>query len=158
MKQKKISLTILLFAIGIFCLRAQQSSNAAGGNATGSGGSASYSVGQVVYTGLPGSSNQGVQQPYEFFTVGIDENKDINLSMVVFPNPAQSVLNLKIENQVFEGLSYQLFDVTGQQLLDQQIYNQLTAIQITKLPAGTYLLRVGDSKKVLKTFSIIKNN
>jgi hypothetical protein len=41
----------------------------AGGEATGSGGSVSYSVGQVVYTtntGINGSVAQGVQQPYEF--------------------------------------------------------------------------------------------
>ena len=159
MKQKKIGLTALLLS-GLFItgLQAQQSANSSGGDATGSGGSASYSVGQIAYTAVPGSSNQGVQQPYEFFTVGIDENKNINLSITVFPNPAESVINLKIDNLALETLSYQLYDIAGRQLLEQRISAPLTAIQLGKLPAATYILKVTDGQKSLKTFSIIKNN
>ena len=47
---------------------AQESVNAAGGDATGVGGAASYSVGQVVYTtiGADGTTvAQGVQQAFQ---------------------------------------------------------------------------------------------
>jgi len=162
MKQAKSILLILtlLFA-GLVPLRAQQSANAAGGDATGSGGSASYSVGQPVYTyvsGATASSNQGVQQPYEFFTVGIDDNKFINLLINEFPNPAQSVLNLKVENTTLDNLSFMLYDVTGKLLMSQKIAGALTVIPIQKFAAGPYLLSVTDDKKIVKTFNIIKNN
>ena len=53
--------------------QAQESVNSTGGNATGSGGTVAYSVGQVVYTANTGSSGnveQGVQHAYEILVVG----------------------------------------------------------------------------------------
>jgi len=70
MKQKIIILTaILLFSRGI-SIQAQQTNASAGGNATGSGGTVSYTIGQQEYSNFSsggGSVNQGVQQPKEFF-------------------------------------------------------------------------------------------
>lgn len=46
------------------------------GNATGTGGTSSYSIGQVVYasaTGTNDSVNQGMQQPFEIFILGNDD-------------------------------------------------------------------------------------
>ena len=123
MKSNKLIL-ILLLCMGINVAKAQQAVDAAGGNATGAGGSASYSVGQVAYTyinGSNGSSNQGVQQPYEFFNVGIDEHQDITLSMIVFPNPVQSTVTLSVENQSLQNLSFQLYDLSGKLLINQKI-------------------------------------
>jgi len=163
MKHKKIRFTVLLIlCMGITLLHAQQSANAAGGDATGSGGSASFSVGQVAYTYVAGSSaysNQGVQQPYEFFQlVGINEEKGISLSMSVFPNPTQVLINLKIESGVFENLSFQLFDISGKLLLTQKISSALTTVPMQTLASGAYLLQVVEQQKQLKTFKIIKNN
>jgi len=150
--------------MGITLLHAQQSANAAGGDATGNGGSASFSVGQVAYTYVAGSnasSNQGVQQPYEFFPdtgLGIDEEKDISLSMSVFPNPTQVLVNLKVESGDFENFSFQLFDISGKLLLTQKISSELTIVPMQTLASGSYLLRVVDSQKELKSFKVIKNN
>ena len=69
MKHKKTIVSISFLLLGIIGgLHAQESPTAAGGEATGTGGTSSYSVGQVVYTtatGTNGSLAQGVQQPYE---------------------------------------------------------------------------------------------
>jgi len=69
MKHKRLKLcALLLFGLGLTGLQAQESVNAAGGNASGSGGTVSYTVGQVVYTtktGTNGSVAEGVQQAYE---------------------------------------------------------------------------------------------
>ena len=160
MKQKKISLTVLLLlCMGITALQAQQSANAAGGDASGSGGTASYSVGQPVYTYASGtgSSNQGVQQPYEFFTTGIDEYQDISLSITVFPNPAQSIVNLSITKLPTENLTYQLYDIQGKLLLSQKISSTLSQVPVQNYAAGSYLLKVSDPEKALKTFTLIKN-
>ena len=61
-----------LLGLGLTGLQAQTSVNTIGGNASGSGGSASYSVGQVVYqahSGTNASIIEGVQQPYEILVV-----------------------------------------------------------------------------------------
>jgi hypothetical protein len=68
-----------------FKLSAQQSTNTAGGNATGTGGTVSFSVGQINYTtniGTGGSACQGVQQPYEIYAVtSVDDAKDLNINL-----------------------------------------------------------------------------
>ena len=69
MRHKRLQLiAVLLLVIGLTRLQAQETIPAIGGNASGSGGSVSYSVGQAVYTtntGTNGSVPQGVQQPFE---------------------------------------------------------------------------------------------
>jgi hypothetical protein len=158
---RKKNFVILLLGCFVRCLHAQQSTNAAGGNATGSGGSASYSLGQVAYhyyTGSGDSSSEGVQQPYEFFVTGINEYKNISLTMAVFPNPAQALVNLKIEGGEFQNLSFRLYDLSGRLLDVQSINEALTTVPIQNLSSGTYLLSVLDPEKILKTFKIIKNN
>jgi hypothetical protein len=162
MTHKKRGLALLLMlCTGFTALHAQQSANAAGGDASGSGGSASYSIGQVVYTmasGSNGTSNQGVQQPYEFFTVGIDNFPAITLSLSVFPNPTPNIINLKVESGDFENLSITLYDISGKALISQKVSSALMQVPMQTLAAGSYLLRVNNTEKELKTFKIIKTN
>ena len=118
---KNKSRPILLLAAGLLwtgLAQAQESTNATGGDASGSGGTVAYSVGQVVYTtntDASGTVNQGVQQPYEIFTVGIKET-ELNISLSVFPNPTADNLTLQISDYNNEKLSYQLFDMQGKLL------------------------------------------
>jgi len=140
---------------------AQQSANASGGDASGSGGTASYSVGQVVYTHTTaneGSSNQGVQQPFEFFVTGIDDFPGIQLEMTAFPNPTRSSLNLRIDSEYQPGMNYQLYNAAGQMITGARIENIITEIPMQGLSAGNYLLRILNAEVALKTFSIIKTN
>jgi hypothetical protein len=147
----------LIFSVGLY---AQQTVPATGGDATGSGGSSSYTVGQVVYTtntGSTGSVAQGVQQPYEIYTsVGI-EVTEINLELVAYPNPTNNELTLNIGNYNNEKLSYQLYDMQGKLLDSKQVVNISTTIVMQDLPVSTYLLNILDNKSLIKTFNIIKN-
>ena len=62
--KKSITLAIY-FLLFIVRLSAQSNTGALGGEATGSGGSASFTAGEVFYTyktGATGSSTDGVQQ------------------------------------------------------------------------------------------------
>ena len=83
---KNKSKPIVLLATGLLWVglaQAQESANASGGDASGSGGTVAYSVGQVVYTtntDASGTVSQGVQQPYEIFTLGIKET-ELNISL-----------------------------------------------------------------------------
>jgi hypothetical protein len=160
MKEKLKPALLFLLCFGYFGLKAQQDVTATGGDATGSGGTASYSVGQITNnanTGSNGNKNQGVQQPFEFFTVGINEHQDINLALSAYPNPAASSLNLKVEKQGFENLSFQLYDLTGKLILSQKISSAETSIPMETLANGNYILKVTDNKSEIKSFQIIKN-
>jgi hypothetical protein len=160
---KKISVALIvfcMFGLGI-AIRAQNAIPASGGNATGSGGTVSYSVGQIVYnksTGTNGSVAQGVQQPYEISAAtGIEEAKDISLEIEVYPNPATDILKLKIENYEVKNLRYQLFDINGSLIKDNKVEGNETSIPMQNLLSSVYFLKVTDNNKVIKTFKIIKN-
>ena len=156
MKKIITSATFLLLGLGV--INAQETVTAAGGEATGTGGTASYSVGQVVYTtntGTNGSVAQGVQQPYEISVItGINETA-INLEMIVYPNPTKNYLTLKVEDNV--NLSYQLYDLQGKVIEDKKVTADNTTIKMEALPKATYFLRVTDNNKTVKTFKVIKN-
>lgn len=140
--------------------QAQESTNSSGGDATGSGGTVSYSIGQVVYTtntGSNGSVAQGVQHAYEIFTVGIKETA-LNISLTAFPNPTTDNLTLQISNYNNEKLMYQLFDMQGKQLSNGQVTAQQTQINMNGLPSATYLINViNQENKKVQSFKIIKN-
>jgi len=169
-KSEKLKVIILVVATLLFitCFfpnaKAQQSINAAGNNASGSGGSVSYSVGQVTYqtnTGANGSVAQGVQQPYEISVVmGIDEAKDINLTVSAYPNPTTDYLELKVDASTtlsIQSMSYQLYDITGKLLQSEKINANQTSIVMSNLAPATYFVKITEGNKELKTFKIIKN-
>lgn len=157
----KIKLLICcLLGLGTIDTKAQDAVPATGADASGSGGSASYTVGQVVYTSVnstSGTVNQGVQQPYVFLAIGVNSNPNINLMMTVYPNPSTTFINLKIEKTDLKNLSFQLYDVQGKILFSEQITNSETAIPLNEYSSGDYFLKVINNKDELKTFKIIKN-
>mgnify|MGYP000953584297 FL=1 len=162
MTKNKLS-PILLLVTGLLwagLAQAQESANASGGDATGSGGTVAYSVGQVVYTtntNATGTVSQGVQQAYEIFTVGIKET-ELNISLSVFPNPTADNLTLQISDYNNEILRYQLIDMQGKIIDARQISAQQTQIDMNSLPSATYFINVvNQENKIVKSFKIIKN-
>ena len=162
MRHKKLKLSaIILLGLGLTGLQAQESVNATGGDASGSGGSVSYSVGQVVYTtntGTNGSVTQGVQQPYEISVVtAIEEAKGINLTVTAYPNPATDYLTLRIDEFEISNLSFQLYDMNGKLLQSEKITGNQTSIVMSNLVPANYFVKVIQANKEVKTFKIIKN-
>jgi hypothetical protein len=153
-------ITILFMLLAIMELHAQEAVPTAGGNATGSGGSLSYTVGQVVYTtykGTDGSVAQGVQQAFEIsISVGI-EVTEINLEILAYPNPTINSLTLNIGDFNNEKLTYQLLDLQGKLLDSREVMNTITKIGMQDFPASTYLLIVLENNSLIKTFRIVKN-
>jgi len=161
MKCKKLKLIfILLLALKITGAIAQDAVLTSGTDVIGSGGSVSYSVGQVVYTsedGSTGSLAQGVQQSYEITTVTGIENKKINLEVSAFPNPTKNNLILAINDNDFSNLTFQLFEISGKFLQEKKIVNNQTTIDLSKYSPGIYFVKILKENQELKSFKIIKN-
>lgn len=160
MKHRKSKLIILLLGIGVTAL-AQNGVPATGGKASGSGGTASYSVGQVVYTTSAGSNGnvaQGIQQPILITTVtGLEEAKGINLSVSAYPNPSTDYLILKVSEFNISKLSYQLYDVQGKLIQNEEIIGNETRIVTSHFLPSMYFIKVYQGSSEIKTFKIIKN-
>ena len=156
--------TVILFLAFLlsFSANAQtvhQVLSATGGDATGTGGSVAYSVGQIVYTtntGATGSVAQGVEQAYEIYSVGIKETT-LNISLSVFPNPTSDFLTLKVEDYNNEALNYTLLDEQGRLVFNEQITTQDTQVAMSTLARGAYFINVLQANKKIQTFKIIKN-
>ena len=155
---KTVNIIIAIFFIQT-SINAQQTALAASNNATGSGGVASYSVGQIVYTanmGTTGFMTQGVQQPYEISALGTDNFPEMVLKFSVYPNPTIDMLILDIENYDVSNLSYQMIDLSGKIIQTNKITQDKTNIDLSNRVKSIYFVAIIENNKTLKTFKIIK--
>lgn len=161
-------LGLCLFIIGISLsnLQAQDMISTSGGNASGSGGSVSYTIGQVAYRNNHGSNysiTEGVQQPYEIFEItSTSKAIDINLSVSAFPNPTSDILILNIQKIENSNLEYQLFNMLGKLIENKKITTNQTMIDMNNLVPAIYFLKViqepnAFNKQEVKTIKIIKH-
>lgn len=141
-------------------IQAQQANVASGGNATGSGGSSSYSIGQIVYTtnsGSTGTVAQGIQQSYEITALSNTDLTALTLSVQTYPNPTTDKIVLALNNLEPTALSYVLYDLNGRTIANAVVNQTETPIEMQNLAAGVYILKVNQNNSELKTFKIIKN-
>jgi hypothetical protein len=151
---KKILLGLLFFAS--YVIHAQETIAVSGGEALGSGGKSSYTVGQAFYT-TNGSITQGVQQAYEFQTLSNLTLTSLSLKALMYPNPTSDYIVLKIsEKSALKNLRYTLSDLNGKSIANENISSTNTLIKMQYLSIGMYLLKVSQNNKEIKTFKIIK--
>jgi len=154
----KLKILFFLFIFQYSIVNAQESINASGGDALGSGGSTAYSIGQVVYTintSSSGTSEQGVQHAYEIYSVGIKET-EVNIFLSVFPNPTFGNLELNVGNEHLDDLNFVLYDALGKLIENKKITKTTETFSMEYLPGATYFLSVRKHNTELKSFKIIK--
>jgi hypothetical protein len=137
----------------------QETIPVSGGEATGSGGSLSYSVGQIMYTTSTGSGtvSQGVQQvEIDLFTLSNPELTTVNLTAVTYPNPTSDYVVLAINDASLTNLNYALYNLEGRAVTKGLTTQSNTQINMQSLAIGTYVLKVNQYNQELKTFKIIK--
>jgi hypothetical protein len=159
----QIRKTILVLLVSCLCLtivQGQSTIPATGGNATGSGGSVSYTVGQVTYQtseGITGTVAQGVQQPYEISVVTAIENTEgIILECKIYPNPTSGSLKLLIKPYDDDNFRYRLHDINSILLQDKKIESEETEISMDNYTPAVYFLQVIKDNQEVKVFKIIK--
>lgn len=162
-QMENLKYKVTAFILLCFCmtrLLAQETIPVSGGNATGNGGTVSYSVGQVVSTtntGTTASVAQGVQQPFEISVVAeIEDAKRINLTILAYPNPTTNYLILEVADFSLSPLSFSLYDIQGKLLQNKKITDSQTTIDISNLVSANYFIKVAQGNKELKMFKIVK--
>jgi len=158
---KKIFTLFVILSISALTF-AQSDIVPAGGDASSNGGSVSYTVGQIATqftTDGTHSVLEGVQQPYEIQTVGIDDYPNIKLEAVIYPNPTRDFVQLSINGYEIpaDGLTAQLFDAEGRLLEVFSVTDLQTQFDLSRYASAIYQLRVHEGKRHLKTFKIVKN-
>jgi hypothetical protein len=153
-------LILILFIITSNFAQAQESVNSIGGVDVGTGGTVSFSVGQMVYTTDSKGSGavvQGIQRPYRITTTDI-KKLDNSFSFKAYPNPSSDDLFLEMNEYRNEKLNYQLFDMQGKLLMTNPIEIPKTQINMRALAVGTYLIQIYTANnQPVQTIQIIKN-
>jgi len=151
---------LLLCAFDPLVTQGQEAIVTTGGTAKGSGGSATYTVGQIVYNQFSGSTGfiiQGVQQPYEISIITAIENTgDITLECLVYPNPTAGSIQLVIGSFEDDNMRFRLHDMNGILIQDNKIEERETVIIMDKLHSGIYFLKIIKNNLEVKIFKIIK--
>jgi hypothetical protein len=157
------ALLLPLFSFIVLSASSQVAIPVSGGNASGSNGSLSYSIGQAIYQVFDSSSgylSQGVQQPYEIVLVtGTRDLPGIRLEVSAYPNPAVDYLILNTGASgidEFRNLEYRLSDMNGRLLHSQVINDHQTTIAMGHLVPAMYFVKVISENQEIKTFKIIK--
>ena len=162
LKKNKIFTAALALVLSAPISYSQSDVVATGGEASGADGSTSYTVGQLnyhTYTSVNGESvSEGVQQPYEIYSVGMMEITPDAFDLSVFPNPATNYLTLKGKSTIEQELKYTLCDANGKVLETLEIKDDLTTIQMSNYTPATYFLNVTQQGTTIKSFKIIKNH
>lgn len=162
MNKKQIILgATLVCALDLFTF-AQKNSVSAGGEATGSGGKASFSIGQIDYkaaTGSGGTITQGVQQPFEITSTTDVADFKINLESTIYPNPVLDALTLTIPEASSKQLQYIVVGLDGKVIDSGSVITDKTNINLGNVSSGVYFLSIRNTdQKEVKSFKIIKNN
>jgi hypothetical protein len=161
--------TSLLFA-GSTYLNAQSSMVATGGELTGSGGSASISVGQVNYQSVSGSNASslgGVQQAFELFEIKSwkdvpywnepnEPGLPILVDLTLFPNPTPRSITVRVTDYQGEVLNYRILDIVGREMANGIIAQPEVTIDMEGLPAATYFMEVKQGERA-SVYKLIKS-
>ena len=155
---KKLKLT-LLFLFSLQLSYSQETVPSTGGDATGTGGTSSFTVGQVFYTNnisSSGSVSQGIQQAFEIQTLSNPGLLTVQLTAVTYPNPTTDYVVLKITDTALVNLQYTLFDLSGKTIVSKKITTSSTEINMRNFSIGMYLLKLTKKNQPIKMFKIIK--
>ena len=142
-------------------IHAQHAVLASGGDASGDGGTVAYSIGQVAYEKVKsgaGEVTQGVQQAYLSIMVS-NEEPELLFQAGLYPNPVQSDLQLKFSTEKsfeLDNFTYILYDLSGMELSNGKIENEVTNISVADKAEGVYFLELRHDTNLIQTFKVIK--
>lgn len=157
-KKKILFCCLCTWQIGAF---AQSGIVASGGNASGSNGSLTYSIGQIDFqtlTFLTGEVAQGLQHPYESNTITVVDENSMLVSPFVYPNPTADRVTLNFNSVPPHNTIYKLFDSRGRVLSRETISKTEMTIPMESYPAGIYFIRIMTGEKETRNIKIIKSN
>lgn len=103
-----------------------------------SGQADEYSIDTILYTNQHGCDSIVVE---EYFTTALESLP--NMSIKVYPNPANDVFTLELSGEQTEKVGLRLFDLTGKLVEEYTtVSNQLIRFDVSHLTAGIYTLLV----------------
>lgn len=153
--------TLLLFSLLSFVVNSQSSISTLGGNISNTEGSVSFTIGLLDYvnqSNTNGSIHQGVQQPFEWFTVVSVEESTFSNGVSIFPNPTRGEIIVHL-NSTENAVNARVYDALGKFIFSQTLSSPQNRMELSALANGAYYIHLnaenGLQNEVIK---IIKTN
>lgn len=150
--------TVFLAHLSLIAV-AQQATVSSGGDATGSTGSVSFSIGQVSYgsaQATAGNINQGVQQPYLIVT-SLSEPSSLQQDWIVYPNPAHGQLTVH-STTGDKAFHWSIFDSNGRLIKQHRSESSQAIIDLNDMSPAVYQLQITTIENITVQYKIIKND
>ena len=88
--------------------------------------------------------------------VGLEESTEKNIDFSLYPNPAQTLINIEFENASSENYTISIVNVLGQTVYSKQTNDSKIQISVDEFLSGIYLVKVQSDKGMLSK-KFIKN-
>ncbi len=84
--------------------------------------------------------------------VSVPENTGSDISVEVYPNPSNGIINLKWNGSTGDHASLKIHDIAGRLVFEEIISSNSQSIDLSGLPKGNYVLKVqvGNTEKIEK--------
>ncbi len=156
---KTTALTIYLFAS--LMATSQTGLSPCGGSASSAEASVSFTIGQLDFVNQSnsnGSFNQGVQQPFEWFTiVSVAETTAIE-GLSIHPNPTRGEIFVNL-NTVKEKVIVRVYDALGKFIFSQTLGNPQNRMELGALANGAYYIHFNSENGLQnEVIKVIKTN
>jgi hypothetical protein len=155
------TITLIFFLSFSLVTLSQASLSAGGGNASSAGASVSFTIGQLDFvnqSNSSGSFNQGVQQPFEFFTiVSIDETSFLD-GLSIFPNPTRGEIFVNLNTSQDKAVA-RVYDALGKFIFSQNLSSPQNRMDLSALANGAYYIHFNaENAKQNEVIKVIKTN
>jgi hypothetical protein len=87
-------------------------------------------------TSISRSNVKNVQAPTNLGQV------DLSKFVAVYPNPASSIINVRINTSFITNAMIELYDATGKLIAQQKVVNEYSSLNISEFANGIYTVRV----------------
>lgn len=151
----------LLFVVAcwlVLLVHGQSAVLSAGGDALGTGGSVSFSLGQLADdhpAATTGNVQEGVQQPYVDGSTSIASHV-AQSDAYVYPTVTVDLVTIVLQDATGQPCNATLIDAQGRTVLQRLVSDARTDLSLTHLACGVYQLLLVDAVGAQRSFTIIK--
>ena len=83
--------------------------------------------------------------------VGLENNTEKSIDFSIYPNPAQTLINIEFENASSKNYTLSIVNVLGQTVYSKQTSDSKLQISVDEFPSGIYSIQVSCEKKSMST-------
>ena len=150
---------ILIAILSLFTTRGftQQVISSGGGYIEDSLFQLSWTLGETI-TGTVTDGTYTLTQGFQQANLKVTglEVLNENLFVEAYPNPTSDFLYIKSPG--IDNLKAELYSLEGKLLQIMDLNTDISQVDFTGLPSGTYILKVKQKEQVLRSFKVIKTN